>query len=195
MAPPGLAPDKKGARQSGRVIAFLDETGFTFRARVATTWAPAGGAPVLTRLSKRREVSSLVAVTVPLHGGPPRLYARHFLHAIHGAEVIVGLRHFRTRIGRPLTIVWDHLQAHRAQCVRAFVARHAADFRIEWLPGYAPELNPEEPCNHAVKLAMVNATPASVDELRALARRHFRRLAQKPHLLRAFVRHVGLSVT
>jgi hypothetical protein len=57
--------------------------------------------------------------------------------------------------------------------IRDFVARHPEDFRIEWLPGYAPELNPEEPCNNAVKLAMVNATPASVEELRTMARRNF----------------------
>jgi transposase len=190
-----LAADKKGARQSGRVIAFLDETGFTFRARVATTWAPAGGAPVLTRLSKRREVSSLVAVTAPLDGASPQLYARHFLHAIHGEEVLAGLRHFRRRIGRPLIVVWDHLQAHRARCVREFVKRHPEDFQIEWLPGYAPELNPEEPCNNAVKLAMFNATPTSVEDLRAQARRNFLRLGRKPHLLHAFFRYVGLSVT
>jgi transposase len=194
MAAPRLATHQKGARQSGRVIAFLDETGFTFRARVATTWAPAGCAPVLKRLSKRREVSSLIALTAPLDGTQPRLYARHFLDTIHGEEVIVGLRYFRARIGRPLIIVWDHLAAHRARIVTDFVARHPADFRIEWLPGYAPELNPEEPCNNAVKLAMVNATPESIDALRALARVNFVRLGRKPQMLEHFFQYAGLSV-
>jgi transposase len=190
-----LASHQKGARESGRVIAFLDETGFTFRARVGTTWAPAGCAPVLKRLAKRRVVSSLVAVTAPLDGAPPRLYARHFLTTIHGADVIIGLRHFRARVGAPLVIIWDHLQAHRARCVRDYLAQHPNDFAVEWLPGYAPELNPEEPCNNAVKLAMLNAIPSTVDELRALARRNFIRLGHKPHLLNSFFRYVGLDVT
>jgi transposase len=194
MARARLAADKKGARRSGRVIAFLDETGFTFRARVATTWAPVGHPPVLRRLSKRREVSSVVAMTTPLDGMPPQLYARHFLKAIQAPEVITALRYFRARIGRPLIIVWDHLTAHRAKRVAAFVRCHPEDFIIEWLPGYAPELNPEEPCNNAVKLAMFNATPASVDELRAMARANFIRLGRKAHLLHHFFRYAGLSV-
>ena len=38
----GLAPHKKGARRTGRAVAFVDETGHTFRARLGTTWAPTG---------------------------------------------------------------------------------------------------------------------------------------------------------
>jgi transposase len=192
---PGLAADKTGARQSGRVVAFLDETGFTFRARVGTTWAPVGEPPLLHRLSKRREVSSLVAVTAPLDGRAPQLFARHVLGTIHGEEVITGLRDFRARIDRPLVVVWDHLAAHRKACVRDFLAQHPEDFRVEWLPGYAPELNPEEPCNNAVKLAMLNAVPNSDDELRALARVNFQRLGRKPHLLAHFFTYAGLDVT
>jgi transposase len=195
VAPARLASDQKGARESGRIVAFVDETGFTFRARVATTWAPVGCAPVLKRLAKRRVVSSFVAVTAPLNGARPRLYARHFLHGIHGEDVVVCLRYVRAQIGRPVIIIWDHLQAHRARCVRTFLAAHPADFRVEWLPGYAPELNPEEPCNNAVKLAMLNATPASVEDLRQLARRNFVRLGHRPHLLNAFFRYAGLVVT
>ena len=194
MAQARLAADKKGARRSGRIIAFLDETGFTYRARVGTTWAPVGRAPVLHRISKRREVSSVVAVTAPLDGAPPQLYARHFLGCIHATDVLVALRYFRARIGSPLTIVWDHLSAHRARVVRDFVACHADDFHVEWLPGYAPELNPEEQCNNCVKLALLNATPRSDADLRALARHHFQRLARKPHLLQHFFDHAGLSV-
>lgn len=138
----------------------LDETGFTYRARVGTTWAPVGRVPVLHRQSKRREVSSLIDVTAPLDGRPPQLFARHVLGTIHGEEIIVGLRYFRARIGRPLLIVWDHLNAHRKVCVREFLARHPEDYQVEWLPGYAPELNPEAQCNNCVKVAMLNTQPA-----------------------------------
>src|SRR5207302_7297496 len=121
VAAPRLAPHKKGARRRGREVAFLDETGHPFRARVGTTWAPTGQPPVLRRVSQRREVSSIAALVAPLDG-PPRLYARHFLGAIHGEEVIVALRYFRRRIGRPVVIVWDRLHAHRAKPVHAVIA-------------------------------------------------------------------------
>src|SRR3712207_9312723 len=56
-------PSKKRARREGRTIIFLDETGHSFRARPGTTWARRGVTPVLRRLSKRREVASVAAVT------------------------------------------------------------------------------------------------------------------------------------
>lgn len=81
-----------------------------------------GVTPVLRRLSKRREVSSVVAVTP---AGQP--YARHVRGSISGQVVIRALRHFRRKIGRPLLIVWDRLNAHRAHRTAAFLARYARD--------------------------------------------------------------------
>src|SRR5205814_5378583 len=176
-----------------RAVAFLDEVGHTFRAPVGTTWAPTGQPPVLRRLSGRREVSSLGALVTPL-GGPARLYARHFRGSIHGEQVIVALRYFRRRVGRPLVVVWDRLNAHRAAPVRAFVAAHPDDYALEWLPPYAPDLNPEELCNGAVKRALLNAAPASVDELRHVVRRSFVRLGRRSDVLHGFFHHAGLRV-
>ncbi len=126
--------------------------------------------------------------------GPARLYARHFPGSIHGAEVITALRYFRRRIGRPLLIVWDRLNAHRAAPVLAFVAAHPDDYQLQWLPSYAPELNPEELCNGAVKQDLLNAVPGSVDELRRMARRSFCRLGRQANLLDSFFDHAGLSL-
>lgn len=148
---------------------------------------------MLKRVSQRREVSSLAALVAPLDG-PPRLFARHFRGSIHGEQVLVALRHFRRRIGRPLVVVWDRLSAHRAKAVQAYVAAHPADYQLEWLPPYAPDLNPEELCNGAVKRDLLNATPGSVDALHRSARLGFRRLARRPQLLHSFFLHAGLSV-
>lgn len=145
-------------------------------------------------MSQRREVSTIAGLVAPLDG-PARVYARHFRGSVHGEQVLVALRHFRRRIGRPLVVVWDRLNAHRAKVVQAFVAAHPADYRLEWLPPYAPELNPEELCNGAVKRETLNAVPASVDDLHHLARRAFRRLDRHPALLHGFFRHTGLRVT
>jgi len=81
--------------------------------------------PVLRRLSKRREVSSVVAVTPA-----GQLYARHVRGSVSSRVVIRALRHFRRKIGRPLLVVWDRLNAHRAHRTAAFLARHADDFAV-----------------------------------------------------------------
>ena len=87
------------------------------------------------------------------------MYARHFRGSIHGEQVLVALRHFRRRINQPLVVVWDRLNAHRAKPVQAFVAAHPADYRLEWLPPYAPDLNPEGLCNGAVKRDLLEHHP------------------------------------
>ena len=91
-----------------------------------------GHRPVLRRVSKRREVSSIVLLTAPLDGTPARLYARHFRGSITWREVLVALPYFRRRVGRPILLVWDHLNAHTARVVQAFVGQ-ASDHRHSWL--------------------------------------------------------------
>ena len=167
----------------------MDETGHTFRARVEPTWAPRGRTPVVRRLSKRREVSSVVAVTP---GG--RLYAWHVAGSVHGADVVRALKHFRAWIGTPLLVVWDRLNAHRGPEVRQLLAARPRDFAAVHLPAYAPELNPEEQANAVLKRRMANAVPGSVGELLAHVRRGIRYLQHRPSMVRRFFRHAGLTV-
>ena len=93
-----------------------------------------------------------------------------------------------------VVVVWDGLQAHRARIVQTFLAAHRADYSLAPLPAYAPELNPEELCNGAVKHALRNLLPDSVEELHQIVRREFRQLGRQPDVLRAFFAHAGLSV-
>lgn len=112
----------------------------------------------------------------------------------HGEEVIVTLRYFQRRIRRPLILVWDRLAAHRSTVVQAFLATHAEAFSQEWLPPYAPDLNPCEPCNTLVKREMANALPPSVDALRTRVRQSVRRLGRRKDTLRSFFDHAGLDL-
>ena len=192
-SPPGRAaagpPSRKRARREGRTIIFLDATGHSFRARPGTAWARRGVTPALRRLSKRRGVSSVAAV-------PPagRLYARHVRGSVSSQVVIRTLRHFRRKIGRPLLVVWDRLNAHRAHRTAAFLARHAGDFAVAYLPAYAPDLNPEEPCNAWVKRVMENALPCDVADLHRSVRRAFRRLQHRANFIIGCFRHAGLRI-
>jgi transposase len=181
---------EKKARREHRTLVLWDETGHSFRIRPGTTWARRGLTPVLRRVSKRREVSSVVAITPD-----GRLYARHFRTPISSRCIILALRYVRRKIGTPLLVVWDRLNAHRSRATAAFIAIHPQDYAVAYLPAYAPELNPEEQCNAVVKRAMANALPGSVVDLHRLARREFDRLTRSPEMIVSFFRHAGLSVT
>ena len=88
LAQAGMGGAQKKAQREHRTLLLWDETGHSFRARPGTTWARRGLTPVLRRVSKRREVSSIVAITPD-----GRLYARHFRTSISSRCVILALRY------------------------------------------------------------------------------------------------------
>lgn len=143
-------------------------------------------------MSRRPEISSVVLLTAPLDGRAAALHARHFLETIHAPELITSLRYFRRVLSAALWPVWDRLNVHRSHDVQAFLARHAEDVALSWLPSYAPELNPEEQCNNWVTQDMLHALPDSIDDLLGTVRGRFRRLQYHPDMLAHFFAHAGL---
>lgn len=143
---------------------------------------------MLRRVSRRRELSVFICLT--LSGN---LYKGHFEHAIKGEDVVVGLRHLRDQVSGLLIIVWDRLNAHRAKVVKQYLASEP-EISVEWLPAYAPELNPEEQVHGNIKQHLRNATPETVGEIRRDVDRGFARLRQWPDMLLSFIRQAGLRV-
>jgi transposase len=170
------------------VIVFIDETGFSYQLGAGPTWAPRGRTPVLRRISQRRQVSTAIGLT-----SSGRIYKKHFDHAIHGEDTVAHLEHLCRQIGGPMVLIWDRLQAHRSAVVKAFLAEHR-EIDVEWLPSYAPDLNPEEDCHGNVKQGMRNANPETDEEIRRQADRGFARLRRRPDLLLGFFHHAGLRV-
>jgi hypothetical protein len=170
------------------VIVFIDETGFSYQVEARTTWAPKGRTPVLRTVSQRRQVSTAIGLTTS-----GRISKKHFDHAIHGEDMVVLLEHLRRRVGGPMILIWDRLQAPRSAVVKGFLAEHP-ELDVEWLPKDAPDLTPEEGCHGNVKGRLSNATPETEEEIRQQADRGFARLRRRPDILLGFFHHAGLRV-
>jgi transposase len=66
-------------------------------------------------------------------------------HAIRGPDVVRFLTHLLRHLPGKLLVLWDGSPIHRAQVVKDFLAAGgAARIRLEQLPAYAPELNPDD---------------------------------------------------
>jgi transposase len=77
---------------------------------------------------------------------------------------------------------------------RAFLAAHL-QLATEFLPPYAPELNPIEYVWSYLKLnPLANLAFFDPEQLTTTARRHTRSLQRKPDLLRSFLRHSPLPL-
>jgi transposase len=172
------------------MIVFIDEVGFSFLARLGSTWAPRGRTPTLRRVgSQRRELSTIVGLS--LSG---RIHKQHFTKAISAEDVVMFLMHLLQQHRQRLLVVMDRAGIHTAGLVTNFLAAQAAVIGVEWLPRCAPELNPEEDCHGNVKTALRNLTPHKVSELRQYVDRGFARLRRRPDLLLGFFHHAGLTV-
>ena len=156
---------------------------------MATTWAPCGKRPVLRRVEyDRRGVSTAVGLT--LSG---KIYKRHFAGGMRSAHVIQTLEHFLRYLPHGFVLIWDRASIHKSKATKTFLTLHP-EIRIEFLPAYAPELNPEEYCHGNVKQRLKNATPPNTRVVRRLLDQGFARLRRRPDLLLHFFHAAGLTV-
>jgi transposase len=90
-------------------------------------------------------------------------------------------------------VIWDGASIHRAREVRRFLAAgHAARIHLEQLPGYAPELNPDEGIWHTLKdKELANLACVDLPHLGQEVRRAIRRLCRRPDLIRGYFREAG----
>ena len=102
------------------------------------------------------------------------------------------MKHFR---GRRVILLWDRLNAHHSRVMRSYLAGQRDWLTTEWLPTYAPELNPVEFLWGNVKgkeLANL-AVEDTLDVVDAL-RLGLARARRQASLGSAFLRHAGLSL-
>jgi len=189
-----VAQGKKNASKDRAWIVFEDESGVSDRPPVRRTWAPRAHTPVVTHPFHWKKVSVAGALAYRWDGRRCRLYFHTKPDSYNTAAVIRFLRalkrHFR---GRRVILLWDRLNAHRSRAMAAFLATQRLWLRIEWLPTYAPDLNPVEFLWGNVKgKELANMTVEdTLDVADALSRGLAR--ARRADLGFAFLRHAGLS--
>ena len=120
-------------------------------------------------------------------------YFRLFPGTVRSPQVVEILDHLLRHIPGRLWIVWDGLRQHRSRMVREFVAVQDGRLRLEFLPAYAPELNPTEYIwGHLKHPEMSNLCPKNLWELGSFARRALRRMRRRPTLVHAFWKQADL---
>ena len=128
-------------------------------------------------------------------GKKARLLARLKPDSYNSASLIQFLKQLKCFVrGQKVILVWDHLPAHRSRAMKQFLARQKDWLQIEWLPGYAPDLNPAEGvwCNIKGR-EMAHLCPDQMLEAVRAFRSGLRRLSHSAKLPFSFLQHAGLS--
>jgi transposase len=194
MARGGLASHKKGARRSGRSIVLIDESGFMLQPVMRRTWAPRGCTPVLKSWDRRDRRSVISALTVPPQRVRIGLHFRILDHNVRWPDVYRFIRSIMIKVRKPITVVLDRLNAHRS-AMRRLVERFGDRIKVEYLPPYAPELNPVEGvwC-HTKHDDLANFVPDDIAHLDERMRQSINTTKSESGLLRSFFARAGLDL-
>ncbi len=170
---------------------FVDEAGFYLLPMSVRTYAPCGQTPILRVPLTRDHLSAISGITPD-----GQLYMMVQDTAFDGPAIVRFLRHLLRHIPGQLLLIWDGLPAHRGQAVKDFLAQGAAHrLHLERLPGYAPELNPDEGVWHYLKsVELRHLCCQDLTELRHALRLATWRLRQKVHILVGCFDQVHLGV-
>src|SRR5438552_10600954 len=121
-------------------MVWVDEAGFYLLPIAVRTSSPSGQTPILRVPLTRDHLSSISGITPD-----GRLFLQVRPASYDAAAVVGFLRVLLRKIAGKIVVIWDGAPIHRGHEIKDFLKRGAARrLHLEQLPGYAPDLNPDE---------------------------------------------------
>ncbi|MDH5669600.1 MAG: IS630 family transposase [Nitrospira sp.] len=171
------------ARQAQRERAVLywgDEMGLRSDHVTGRSYAPVGQTPVTRGTGQRFGCNMISAIT-----NKGALAFMVFQGRFRAPVFVRFLTRLLKSVHRRIYLIVDGHPVHRAAAVTRFVARHAKRLRLIRLPGYCPELNPDELLNQDVKTnGLGRSRPANRTDLIKTVRCHLHRRQKQPQVIR-----------
>lgn len=158
------------------------------------TWAPRGQTPVQRAWDRYDRLSVISAVTLSPHrrhiGTPFQIHTNN----IRTAEAVDFIKALRRSFRGPLIIVLDRWSVHRA-AAKQILASRLKQMEFEWLPAYAPELNPVEArWSHTKYGDLANFVPDDTPELKHAVRKSLKSQANDHQLKTSFFKTAKLRI-
>jgi transposase len=183
-------PRKKAEEEQATII-WVDEAGFYLLPMAVRSWAARGQTPILRVKLTRDHLSAISGIT---------LDGRLFMQvrpASYDAEAVVGfLRVLLRKISGKIVLICDGSPIHRANALKDFLKRGAAKrLHLEQLPGYAPDLNPDEGIwNYLKRVELGNVCCSDFDHLYREIIRAKERLRHTKEIILSCSRQCGYLV-
>jgi transposase len=170
------------AHREGAVILWLDQTGIRSVASVGATWAPVGRTPVVGKTGKRFSVNAMCAIS-----NKGELYFTVHAGSFNAGVFVPFLERLVTHVGRKVHLIVEGHPVHRRKTVGQWVADRPEAIEMHFLPGYSPELNPDEILNADLKRTVsTSAAPRTRAELELVVRSFLHRVQKLPDRIRSF---------
>ena len=188
-----LASDKKNAQRLAAHIVFVDESGFLLIPPVRKTWGPRGHTPIIRYQQIRQRISVISGLSVSPKRKRLGLYYRLHEKNIQQDEVCDFLRHLLKHLRGAVIVVWDNARIHRGDLIRK-ICRRFKRLQLEFLPPYAPELNPDEGVWSQAKNTLANGRPDAIEHLWLHLAETIGHIRSSQHNLRACIHKADLTL-
>ena len=177
------------AKRDKAEIHFWDESGFRADAVQGTTWGAKGQTPVVSVPGQRQSISAASAIS-----SKGAFWFATYAGGLNGELFVTLLRRLMRGRRRPLHLILDGLPAHKTKAVTEYVARLNGKLMVHYLPGYAPDLNPDELVwSHTKRTGYAKRPLQKGEKLDERVTRQLAEIGRRPALVRSFFKHPSVA--
>lgn len=177
------------SKADGADIYFWDESGFRADAVHGKTWSARGKTPVVNRPGQRQSISAASAVNAK-----GAFWFATYEGGLTGELFVELLKQLMYRRKKPLHLVVDGLPAHKKAVVKEYVAGTEGRLTLHFLPGYAPDLNPDELVwSHAKRTGVARKPLMKGEKLQERVHEQLQKISENKNLVRSFFKHPSVA--
>jgi transposase len=173
-------------------LVFLDESGYLLQPLRRRVWAPVGETPLQHAWDRHDRITAMAALTRAPWAERLGLYYSLLDHNARTPDVVRFLGEVHGHIRHSLLLVCDRWPVHRA-AVRRLQNDGVNWLSVEWLPAYAPELDPVENVWNQTKYGdLANFIPDDILEMHDVIDDLLKQYQHEPDRLHSFFRSAHL---
>jgi transposase len=180
---------KKLAYDCGAKIYWGDEASIRSDYHSGTTWAPKGETPIIKTSGARFSINMISAICgtgemrfmVTEKSGTASVFIKFLKRLIHGQK-------------QPIFLIVDGHPVHKSKMVKKFVESTKGNLMLFILPGYSPDLNPDESVwSHVKHHTVGKKIITGPDQFRKIVCSALRSLARKTNIIINFFKKPSLQ--
>lgn len=173
---------RRRAKETGSVILWGDEMGLRSDHTTGTSFGLRGQTPVIAGTGQRFGCNMISAI-----GNRGELYFMVFISRFDAKIFIDFLGRLTRQVKRKVFLIVDGHPVHRSIIVKRWLEKNEHRIRLFRLPGYSPELNPDELLNQDVKSnAVGRQRPKDKKEMVSNVRSHLRSRQKQSEIVKNF---------
>jgi len=174
---------KAKAKEQDAVIFWGDETGMRSDHHAGRSYAPKGKTPIIKATGKRFKTNMISAIS-------NRGLLKFMIFDKFNSDVFIKfLSRMIERTDNKVILIVDGHPAHKTLAVKKWLEKHTEKIEVFYLPGYSPELNPDEYLNQDIKTNLLGKSrPVNKQDLESKLKSFLRFKQSNKNRVAAFFR-------